>query len=193
MTVNVNSFWTDVLSGVKTGAFGETPAELRACFKVVLLPDAPLLVSALQQRPEYVESRANLGRGYGWKSYRLFFTPGPVIDMLRRSLRAQGKVLQLEQNDLRAQMKVRSYWVEPPPGSGHKQRFGSGVSGEMCWAVDVDRMPGAGLNLVADEEFEVALQAGVEEWDKPWEDPRQGDIFLLIHQLLKRTEGSEGA
>ena len=159
---------------------------------MVELEDALPLISEFQQRPEFVDSQANRGRGYGWKSYRLYFVPGPVIDMLRRSLRAQGLTMKLEQPDLRAQMKVRSYWVDAPAGQdGHKQRF-SGPSGETCWAVDVDRMPRVGMNLVEDAEFEASLQKSTNDWTEVWQDPRQGDLFYLIHRLLeKRKEGAD--
>ena len=78
----------------------------------------------------------------------------------------------------------------------HRQRF-SGRSVEACWCIAVDKMPGLGLNLVSDAEFAASFYKdgipangnflGVTERDQ-WADPRQGNLFYLLHQLLKKKE-----
>lgn len=186
--VNVNQFWRDLLDAFKSDAFGETPAERRRIFKVIHRPGAPLPpMSDMQVR--HGEERGH----YKWKSYYLYFQPGPVIDMLRRYKRLQGRDLPLDKNDLRAQMQVRPYWVPPAKtGAVHKQRFQGGRTPESCWCINMD-LHELGYQQVSDEEFEESLRNDEGKFlpTMDWIDPRRGDLFSIVDALEGSRGGSE--
>jgi len=104
-----------------------------------------------------------------------------VCDVMRKWLRQQGRDLPLDAKDLKAQMKVRPYWILEPNG-GLKQRF-SGRNSETCWGIDVDKMPELGFNPVSDEVFTEKVIASTNE---SFDDPRKGDLFSLIDLLLPK-------
>jgi hypothetical protein len=191
--VNVNQFWTDLLSANASNAFGETAADRRKVFMVRYVPKklpasiTPYQLQAGKESP-YTE----------WKSPLLFFRPDPVIDMLRRYKRLLGKDLPLDRTDLRAQMKTRSYFVPPKAGADvHKQRFHGSKSPQTCWCISIDEFEGLGYQPVSDQVFTESLyKDGKVEGElflekSEWQDPRKGDLFALIESLEGRHE--EGA
>lgn len=183
--VNVNQFWTDLMSALKGDTFGTSPAELRQLFKVVERPS-----------PEGFPSPAQILAGgrwpqLAWKSYTLYFLPGPVLDRLRHYKRLQGQNVALDINDLRSQMKTREYWLPPADGYSHVMRFVGRVQ-ERCWAIDVDRHE-MGHQPKTDAEFDASLHAGGgDEFaaSSNWVDPRRGDLFVLVDRLLKKEEAA---
>lgn len=181
--VNVNQFLSDLVSAVKANAFGETREELRRYFKVSA---APTVAQLTEKQVRFGVENSHLR----WKSYYLYFVPGPVIDVMRWHLRTRGRTMALDQADLRAQMSARAFWRPPPPhGSCHKQRF-SGSAPESCWCLDVDKIPDIGYVPVPDEVFEQSLfrdgdvQRGEYIPVEEWVDPRKGDLFYLINMLI---------
>lgn len=188
--VNVNQFWADLLAALKSDAFGVTPSERRRVFKVVENKRAESPVSEWQRGVGAESSEKE------WKSYLLYFVPDPVIDMLRRYKRLQGRDLPLDKADLRSQMRTRPYWVMPKDDT-HRERFGDSRSKQSCWCIDLDRHD-LGYRGVSDEEFERSLHRdGNPEADflprssGEWEDPRRGDLFALVDSLKGRNEGDE--
>jgi hypothetical protein len=186
-SVSVDLFWREVLTALDSDAFGATPSERRRVFFARVDDTAVSPVSAAQlkwgvERPFTV-----------WKSYLLYFKPGPVIDMLRKEKRKTGHDLPIQQSDLRNQMRVLGYWVEPVTKQGHKQRFGNG-SAQSCWCIRVDAHE-LGLLKVSDEDFEASLkQPGQQDifcTADNWADPRKGDLFRLIESLESRRDDSE--
>lgn len=185
--VNVNQFWSDLLSAVKSDAFGRSRGELRRVFKVVENKRAMNPVSEEQRRQGEQTSR------FAWKSYLFYFQPGTVVDMLRAHKRKGGRDLPLDLRDLSAQIRSRPYWVLPPPHSFmHKVRL-SGRSMENCWCINVDKLPDLGYVPVSDDEFEASKYENGEievgrflGLDDEWTDPRKGDLFYLIDLLLER-------
>ena len=186
-SVSVDLFWRELLNALESDAFGETSADRRRIFNARIDEHAVSPVSAVQ-------TKWGVDRPFTeWKSYLLYFQPGPVIEMLRKEKRKTGRDLPLQQSDLRNQMKVMGYWVEPDEKTGrHKQRFG-GVN-KSCWCIRVDAHE-LGLVRVSDPDFEVSLRVeGQQEifvtGDK-WMDPRKGDLFGLIESILSQKDDHE--
>src|ERR1041385_6855374 len=178
--VNVNEFWTGFLSALASGAFGETPAERQRILKVVENKKANLRLSKQQ-----IKDGAD-NPHQAWKSYLLYFLPGPVIDSIRKYKRSQGKDLALNRGDLLMQMQVRSYFV-PGPRQGHQKKFGHGSRvNQTCWCINLDNFPDLGLREVSDEEWvnsfykdenpETGELLPMDEWI----DPRKGDLFAVL-------------
>lgn len=184
--VNVNQFWHEVLDGLANEAFGETPADRRRIFKISEHGDpAPITADQLKKGEE--------DHRYGWKSYHLYFKPGPVIAMLRKYKRSQGKPDTIDQSDLRQQMKTRPYWVEPNNAAGkHKQRFEGETGASHCWCINLDHHE-LGLNAATDEEFIASLHVDGDAQKSflpsdEWTDPRKGDLFSLVDGLVSRKK-----
>ena len=179
--VNVDLFWRDLLDALADDVFGETPSDRRRIFKVIENPGAPSPVTEEQARIGTENPR------YAWKSWLCYFRPGPVIDMLRRYKRSQGRDLPLDQNDLRAQMRTRPYWKESKHDV-HRQKFEAGRSNQSCWCIDFDKHD-LGFRPLTDEEFQAShYKDGVPAngeflQSDEWVDPRKGDLFALMDAL----------
>jgi hypothetical protein len=190
--VNVNQFWTLLLNAHADNAFGHTAGERQQLFKARATPSpAPSDLTPDQLRAAGEDSRKAL------EPTLLYLRPGPVIDMLRRYMRQQGRELALEQSDLRAQMKTRGYWVDPgqlgtakSADGVHRMKFGHGSrTPQSCWCVDLEKHE-LGRRRVSDEEFQSSLfenQAKEEQKSflpsDEWIDPRKGDLFALVDSL----------
>jgi len=183
--VNVNIFWRHLLDALSSDAFGETGLDLLTIFHLDSYTPAVSPVTPVQ-----AEYGANDTR-YAWTSYRLSFIPGPVIEKLMAHVRRIGATLPLERGDLRSQMQMRPYWVQPTSTKGHQQRFGKGVrSKTSCWTIDVDAHE-LGFQAATDAEFTESLyQPGKKDQgiflpSEDWSDPRKGDMFQLVEMLIK--------
>ncbi len=184
-SVSVDLFWREVLNALESGAFGHTPAERRQYFCVHEDKLATSPVSEYQLKAGAEESFK------AWKSYLLYFRPGPLIELLRISKRKSGGDLPISQSDLLNQMKTRPYWHPSKHQSGHRQKFG-GKSNRTCWCVKIDLHP-MGYVRISDAEFEASLVQDDENkaafLADTWVDPRKGDLFALIESLhSKRAE-----
>ena len=185
-SVSVDLFWRELLNALASNAFGETPADRRRIYKVVEDKSAPNPVSEHQ-------TKHGAENGYTvWKSLRLYFQPGPVIEMLRIFKRKSGRDLPIQQSDLLHQMKVRGYWVASDSHYGHKQKF-DGVN-RSCWCIAVDKHE-LGLTPVTDNEFDKSLadpaKQGTFLMREDWMDPRKGDLFALIESLESKREAGD--
>ena len=188
--VNVNLFWRDLLDALSSDAFGETGSDLLNIFHLqeITPPKSPVTPEQLAAGQEQ--------SWCAWKSYRLSFLPGPVIEKLKAHKRRSGGDLPLDRSDLRTQMQVRPYWVPPPPGNkGHQKKFGRGSRvPQVCWCIDVDKHE-LGFQAVTDDEFKDSLYRDKEKGTfltgEEWADPRQGDLFKLIELLVKAKAKSD--
>ncbi len=180
--VNVNQFWTDVLAALKDDAFGETPSERRRIFKV-------------QVKEVGFHHKAPHQNRLAWNSVKLYFQPEPVINMLRAYKKRSGRDVPLDRGDLLKQMQTRPYWVPGPKGEMHKQRFEGGKSAASCWGIDLDEHD-LGFVPVGEEEYESSFVRDGESLPgdykmltaKEWVDPRQGDLFELVHSLARAVD-----
>lgn len=186
--VNVNQFWTDLLSSIDAGAFGLNPSDLKKFFIVKENPSAKSPLPPDQQTEEF--------RAYAWKNYLLYFKPNAVIDILRRFKLGGHRDLPLEKNDLFVQMKTKAYMVPPASkttGAQHRIRFAGKRSAEYCWCIDINKHEELGYLPVPTEQLRDSIknpqyQPGDESQlmsSQDWSDPRQGDFFSLIYKLLK--------
>ncbi|MEI8290976.1 MAG: hypothetical protein WCH99_16040 [Verrucomicrobiota bacterium] len=184
-SVSVDHFWYELLNALDSDAFGRTPAERRQFFQAIEDKKTMSPVSEHQTKAGAAESYK------AWKSYLLYFRPGPVIELLRASKRRSGGDLPISQSDLLSQMKTRPYWHESKNESGHRQRFG-GKSTQSCWCIKVDLHP-LGLMLVSDEKFDDSLIQDAEQNSSytadNWSDPRKGDLHALIESLQNKRDG----
>ena len=187
-SVSVDSFWHELLNAVGSRDFGDSPADRRQYFQVIENKAAKSPVSEHQ-------TKAGAELSYkAWKSYLLYFRPGPVIDMLRTFKRRSGGDLPISQTDLLHQMRTRPYWHESKSESGHRQKFG-GKTAQSCWCINVDLHP-LGLMRVSDKEFDASFiqDADTNTWftSENWTDPRKGDLFALIELLQsKRNDDAD--
>jgi len=128
-----------------------------------------------------------------WISYLWYLRPGPLIDLLRKHLRSQGRELALDQADLRTQLAAKPYFVAGPR-QGHQQKFEAGSrANRSCLCVDLDAFLELGFRAVTDEEWESSFH-----WDgdltkgrlplEEWMDPRKGDLFALVEALTGKDE-----
>ena len=179
--VSVDLFWREVLNALDSGAFGHSAKERREYFLAIENKKAKSPVSEHQTKAGAAESFK------AWKSYLLYFRPGPVIELLRIFKRRSGGELPISQSDLLHQMKTRPYWHTPKHKSGHRQKFNG--KGNSCWCIKVDLHP-LGLMLISDEEFDESLIEDAEQntlfTADNWVDLRKGDLFALIMSLVKR-------
>lgn len=192
--VNVNLFWRDLLDAIAspTDPFG-AGSDLLNIFHLQEISNKDL-----QLPPKQLSAAGESPERYGWRSWRLSFLPGPVIEMLRRQKRLSGRDLPLDKGDLRAQMQVRPYWVTPPAGRSniHKKFGRASRTNQACWSIDVDKHE-LGYQAVTDEEFQESLyqpgkQAeGIFLPGEDWVDPRKGDLFSLIEKVLRAKSKSE--
>jgi len=184
--VSVDLFWRELLNALESGAFGHTAAERRQYFQVLEDKRAKSPVSEHQTMAGAEQSFK------AWKSYQLYFRPGPVIECLRASKRRSGGDLPISQGDLLHQMKTRPYWHESKHECGHRQKFG-GKSTRSCWCIQVDQHP-LGLLRVSDETFDVSFAQDQETnglfTSDNWVDPRKGDLFAII-ESLKGNRGED--
>jgi hypothetical protein len=185
--IDVNAFWSAICDGVSTRVFGETPGEMRRLFKVVPYESKVMPVTAEQLKKGVEDGRL------AWKSYKLYLKPGPVIELIQRWQRSQGRSFGLSQMDLRAQMSTHAYWVTPPDGTIHRQRFAESHAAEGCWCIALDRHP-LGLVPCSDLVFEQSLMDENQEGmfkslaNGEWTDPRKGDLFALVELLEKKQQ-----
>jgi hypothetical protein len=186
-SVIVDQFWDEVLNALESGAFGNTPSELRKLFHVLEHKRAKSPVSEHQTKAGAEQSFK------AWKSYLLYFRPGPVIEMIRIFKRRSGGDLAISKNDLQHQMKTRSYWHHPKPHAALRQKFG-GKTPLGCWCIKIDLHP-LGLMRITDVEFDESFIQDAEQntlfmADK-WTDLRQGDLFTLIESLQSKRNEEE--
>jgi hypothetical protein len=186
-SVSVDLFWRELLNALESNSLGLSPSERRQYFQVIEDKLAKSPVSEHQTKAgAEVCSRA-------WKSYLLYFRPGPVIAWLRTFKRHSGGDLPTSQSDLQNQMKTRPYWHPSKHASGHRQKFG-GKSNQTCWCIKVDLHP-LGLITISDDDFDQSLvqdqQRNILFTAENWVDPRKGDLFALIESLLSRRNREE--
>ncbi len=181
--INVNQFFTDLLSAVEAGAFGFTSADLKRFFKVVENKKATSPVPEGQNTEQF--------RSYAWKSYYLYMIPNPVIDILRKFKIAGHRELPLETNDLFKQLQTKPYFIPPPKGRNRiRLRFKS-KSPQDCWCFNVDQHELGYCEVSMDELMDSMRRDPDKDQDGfvtpgEWSDPRQGDLFTLIHKLLQK-------
>jgi hypothetical protein len=166
---DVHQVFEDLHAAFINGAFGNTPGELKRYFRAER-KEAP-------HPPDYPNQNQ-----IGWVSYDLYFKPTPVLDVLRRYKRAQGQDLRLSQLDLRRQMATKSYWL-PPKHRMHRKRF-DGKNTEGCWGIDLDFHP-LGRQEMTDAEWHAYLEK-VSAQGEALEDPRQGELFAIVHKLFSK-------
>jgi hypothetical protein len=184
-SVSVDLFWQEVLTAWDADAFGHSPSDRRRYFQVI---EDKLAKSPVSEH----QTKAGAEQSFkAWKSFLLYFRPGPVIELLRVFKRRSGGDLPISQSDLLNQMKTRPYWHPAKHPSGHRQKFG-GKSNQTCWGIKVDLHP-LGLSRVSNAEFNDSFNQDAEPsaifTADGWVDPRKGDLFALIDFLLsKRCE-----
>lgn len=169
--VNINQFWLDMLAAHKAGVFGDTRSELGRYFTFTKtrVESAPCSPSQL-----------------GWYNVKLYINFNAVIPKLREALRRQGRDLPLGAQDLRDQLSMRDYWVQPDSlKQGHKQRFGKGAAVSRCWCIDLDKHE-LGYCHVTDEELDAAKYNEDGNTRTEWGDPRKGELFDLVESLEKQ-------
>jgi len=186
-SVSVDLFWRELLNALESGAFGHSPSERRQYFQVIEDKLATSPVSEYQTKAGAEQSFK------AWKSYLLYFRPGPVIELLRVFKRRSGGDLPISQSDLLNQMKTRPYWHPSKHPSGHRQKFG-GISTQTCWCIKVDLHP-LGLMRNSDAEFDESFIQSVEQniifTADNWVDLRKGDLFALIGSLQSKRNEEE--
>jgi len=187
-TMDANVFFEDILSAVEKGAFGNTPGEMGRLFRVMENK------SPRWQVPPYQLAATAESSLREWKHLQLYFRPGPVINALKEYKRRMGQEMAISQGDLLSHMQMQPYWVPPKKGRNiHAARFGGPPT--SCWCVDLDYHP-MGRREVAPEEWEESFfvdgnrERFVASMD--WEDPRKGDLFMLVRDLQRRSEGDGG-
>lgn len=183
-SVSVDLFWREVLTALESDAFGETPADRRRVFNV---QEDKMAVSPVSE----LQTKHGGSHGYtAWKSYLLYFQPGPVIEMLRKEKRKTGRDMAIQQSDLLNQMKVQPYFVQHKTKFGHRQKFNG--ENKLCWCIRVDAHE-LGLMKISDEDFNASLVKapglGTFLMSADWMDPRKGDLFGLIASLESKQTG----
>jgi hypothetical protein len=183
---SIEQFWRGVVDAINspTNPLG-TGSTLLKVFHLKEITARPSPVT-----PHQLKAGAK-NEHYQWRSWRLSFLPGMMIEKLRRHKRMNGDDLPMERNDLRAQIKVRPYWVPSTKSYGHRKKFGRGSRKNLsCWCIDVDHHE-LGYLPVTDEEFENSLCRSGDRVQgdflpkEEWADPRKGDLFALIDLILK--------
>lgn len=185
-SVSVDLFWRELLTANESDAFGFSPTERRRYFKAVVDDSEVSLVSEHQTQYGAQNSFA------AFPNIKLYFQPGPVIEMLRIFKRKSGRDIPIQQTDLRNQMKVQPYWVETNSPYGHKQRFDGQL--KTCWCVYVSRHP-LGLQPISDKDFDASFKKPGQQENyysrDDWSDPRQGDLFGLIESLKSKKDKTD--
>jgi hypothetical protein len=124
-------FWRELMNAHDAGVLGRSRSEVQRLFHAI---EEKILRADIS--PHQLKAGAN--ESYkAWKSYLLYFKPGPVIELMRAAKRRSGGDLPFNQSDLLSQMKARDYWHPPKHSSGHRQKFGS-KSSAACWCIRVD-------------------------------------------------------
>lgn len=184
--VDVNQFWRDFLSALANGVFGDTPSERARYFKLMENKKPNPRLSEQQLKDGAEDPRR------AWKSYLFYFQAGPVIDLMRKYKHSQGRKFALDQGDLLAQMKVRSYFVKGPR-QGHAKKFGRGSRINLpCWCIDLDEHE-QGLLQVSDEDWVSSFYHDGDQRGEllpidDWIDPRKGDLFAILDALKERED-----
>jgi hypothetical protein len=152
---NINIFWTDLLTALKA--------------------DEAIALTNFRIESTYMEHPPNMpNQKFGWKSYRLYMSPEPVLKSLAIYLsKARGQIT-LKRQDLRDQLSKERYWIS----GQHKKRFGPAgdMTTEACWGINLDLHP-MGLQPASDDQVNDFLLK------KDEGDPRKGPLFALIHRL----------
>jgi hypothetical protein len=183
--VDVITFLRILLSAYHAGAFGRSSAERQRYYKFVVNQDVIRLLTPRQLKDAAEHPRLMLISGI------LYFTPGPVIDAIRRHLYAQGQKLPLDQHDLLAQLKSKGFFVPPRHRQGHQQKFGKDKTNTYCWAIDLSKVPDLGVLVVSDEVWEASFYPdgnttrGMLPLDE-WVDPRKGELFSIVDGLEEK-------
>lgn len=173
---DVSQFIEHIYDAYNNGAFGKSVSDLKQFFYVERVELAhPPKAPDQNQVPCF--------------SAYLFFKPSPVIDVVRRYLRAQGLEFKLNQLDLRRQMANKDFWLKPKHGIFRKN-FG-GKNNEGCWGIDLSYHP-FGLHEMSSEDWLEHLKAKGMPTDscvnisEDWADPRHGELFAIVHKLLAK-------
>ena len=184
---DANEFWREVLTALSFDVF-DAATPLGAIFKLRENESPLVILSELQARAgvEAIEKR--------WRSWRLYFRPGPILESLREYRARQGVQFGIAQRDLREQMCAQKGWQEPVGsrrGKGtHRVRFPekSGKTCADCWCIELD-LHDLGYKPVTDLEFLASQERAVAEGDV-WVDPRRGELFTLVDALLAVDKGA---
>jgi hypothetical protein len=104
---SLRQFFTDLVSALKSGEFGESAEERRRYFRIDEVP-APSPVWSQRQR----ELEIQYGRV--WKSYVLSLTLNPVLDRLMAYKRRAGQSIELNLSDFKAQLETQPCYVPVP-------------------------------------------------------------------------------
>jgi hypothetical protein len=181
--VELNQFWTTILSMHANGLFGKTPEEIGRFFKVVENKRAAPRFSERQAKDAMEDSRRAL------KVPKLAMQPGPVIALMNNYIRNQGGPLPPSQSDLQAQMRERAYFVSAASRQGHQLKFGRGAkNNSYCWCIDLAQFDHLGLREVSDEDWIASFYRdgnpdnGMLPIDQ-WVDPRKGELFSIVGAL----------
>jgi hypothetical protein len=195
LAVNVNQFWVDLISAFGRGVFGETKADRQRFFKVMsrVVEHPPMAVNK-DESGHYVQGT--------WIEYTLFIEMNGVLDLMRKDLRQQGKMMVLDKADLIEQMSRRPYYSDRNRAEhGARQRFGEAKMPLRCLAIDVDKMGDFGYRPVSDAALEESWLAEKQR-DLPgtepqirvasdkWIDPRKGDLYSII-EVVKSDRNEE--
>jgi len=180
--VNLNQFFQEVISTYEAGFFGRTPSELMRFFMIVEDETAASPLPADQHGEEW----DNFAR----RKWNLYFKPHAVMDCVRQFNASCHREFPLEVGDLISQMKTKPYYLNPPKGkSMWRLRFTGGgyKSAQYCCGISLDKHE-LGYVEVPTEELKRSTEGILRS---EWIDPREGELFILVHKLLEK-EGSEG-
>jgi hypothetical protein len=191
--VDVDRVLDDLVGAIElgqTGPFGADPELLRNFFGAREL--------GTFAHPPGASDQARFGP---WKSCALWLNPRPVRQKLQAHLRAQGRDLSLQHEDLKAQLQEREFWL--PTKS---LRFAGGMA--HAWGFKLDALPKLGyqpmntIELLDNVLHWAADQAGRQENEVVVsvneQDPADVDLFALskmpkrqLRFKLKAKEGGE--
>ena len=185
--VELNLFWKAVLAMLATGWFGKGPDDLGRYFKIVHNRRSVPKFSERQIKDTQEEPRRAL------VVPQIAIRTTLIFSKLNEYVRSQGGQLPPSQSDTQAQMRVHSYFVEPPP-KGHQYKFGRGTTtNSYCWLIDLAVFPELGLREVSDQEWEASFYRDGNHENgflpmEEWVDPRKGELFAIV-EALQQKEG----
>lgn len=141
-----------------------------------------------------------------WTRYELMIDGSSVHALLRERLRAQGRSMPIELQDLRQQMAAQPYWRKP-----YKTRLRNGSTCPAnVWVIDVDSHPLGRLPVdeeqmdaaraeseaLAKQELESRNMTPISSWEiqkeamRLFNDPRRGELFLIVDAVLEAKKSN---
>src|ERR1051326_330502 len=134
-------FFTDMISALKYGEFGDSPQKRGQFFRIDELNTVSSPVTSERQR----ELEIRYGRR--WRSYVLSVTLNPVVDRLMAYKRRGGQIMELNVGDLKAQLATQPFYMQAPAKNKdrrHKMRFAGARGPQECIRIVLDNFTGMG-------------------------------------------------